>query len=478
MFKSLFSKLLIGYLTIFVITLAALTAAITFIYQSFVFSEKQVALSRGALEVSLQYEAWITGEIGQEGFFKAVDAIGAVMDSKIYVLDVDGEALTQYYASALEESGGGSYIVADLVSIMGGHEVYRRREYSSERDTFMVYHGMPMTVGGSVEGAILQYSPVERIRSGLVQIYMQIWGVGLVMGIFGVLMIYFYSSRTTKSLRELQRAAFQIAAGEPVEDVASPGNDELSRLIRVFNEMKEKLEQIETMRRDFIAGISHELRTPLTSILGFVQGMGDGLVTGEETPAVLNIIQQETRRLINLTGEILDLVKMENGVGEMYPESFRVFEALTFIIGSLNIKEKKPGLRVEMLCPEDLFIVADADRFRQIMLNLLSNAIKYTDPPGMVSVEIARQGRWVKFSVIDTGIGIDADELPLVFERFYRADKSRHSGTGGAGLGLNIAKAMVEQHGGQIGIESTAGQGTTVWFTLPADDMGYAGHTG
>ena len=477
MFKSLFSKLLIGYLTIFVITLAALTAAITFIYQSFVFSEKQVALSRGALEVGLQYEAWITGEIGQEGFFKAVDAIGAVMDSKIYVLDVDGEALTQYYASALED-GGGSYIVADLISIMGGHEVYRRREYSSERDTYMVYHGMPMTVGGSVEGAILQYSPVERIRSGLVQIYMQIWGVGLVMGICGILMIYFYSSRTTKSLRELQRAAFQIASGEPVEDIASPGNDELSRLIRVFNEMKEKLEQIETMRRDFIAGISHELRTPLTSILGFVQGMGDGLVTREETPAVLNIIQQETRRLINLTGEILDLVKMENGVGEMYPERFRVFEALTFIIGSLNIKEKKPGLRVEMLCPEDLFIVADADRFRQIMLNLLSNAIKYTDPPGMVSVEIERQGRWVRFCVIDTGIGIDDDELPLVFERFYRADKSRHSGTGGAGLGLNIAKAMVEQHGGQIGIESTAGQGTTVWFTLPADDTGYAGHTG
>jgi signal transduction histidine kinase len=334
----------------------------------------------------------------------------------------------------------------------------------------MVYHGMPMAVNGAVEGAILQYSPVERIRSGLFQIYMQIWGVGLVMGIVGVILIYLYSARTTKSLRELQRAASQIAAGESAEDIVSPGNDELSHLIQVFNEMKSQLEHIENMRRDFIAGISHELRTPLTSILGFVQGMEDGLVSQKEMPGVLDIIQRETRRLINLTGEILDLVKMENGASELFLERFRVFEALTFIIGSLNIKEKKPGLQVEMLCPEDLYIVADSDRFRQIMLNLLSNAIKYTDPPGVVSVEVERKGRWVLFEVIDTGVGIEAHELPMVFERFYRADKSRRTSTGGVGLGLNIAKVTVEQHGGQIGIESNVNEGTKVWFTMPVGD--------
>ena len=472
--RSLFSKLLMGYLTIFMITLAALTAAITFIYQSFVFSEKENTLSRGALEVVRQYEAWTRGEIGQEGFFKAVDAIGAVMDSKIYVLDVDGEALAEYHASAVTEDTDSSYIVGDLMSIMNGQEVFRRREYSAERDTYMVYHGTPMTADGVAEGAILQYSPVERIRAGLFQIYFQIWGVGLIMGVAGVLVIYLYSARTARFMRELERAANQIAAGEPVEDVATAGSDELSQFIEAFNEMKTKLEQIETMRRDFLASISHELRTPLTSVLGFIQGMEDGLVTKEETPAVLDIIQQETRRLINLTGDILDLVKMENGVGELFPERFRVFEALTFIIGTLNVKEKKPGLQVEMLCPDDLFIVADADRFRQIMLNLLSNAIKYTDPPGKVSVEAERQGRWAAFCVIDTGAGIEAEELPLIFERFYRSDKSRQSSTGGSGLGLSIAKAMVEQHGGQLRIESKTGEGTKAWFTMPmsAEDAG------
>jgi len=470
-FKSVFAKLLIGYLTIFIATLAALTAAITFIYQSFVFSEKQDTLSRGAREVVMQYGAWIRGEIGQEGFYKAVDAIGAVMDSKIYILDVDGDALAEYYAAAGGEINDSSHTVRDLVAIMGGQEIFSRREYSAERDAYMVYHGMPMTVDGAVEGAVLQYSPVERIRSRLLQIYAQIWGVGLITGIAGVMLIYLYSTRTSRSLREIEKAASQIAAGEPVEDIASAGNDELSHLIQVFNEMKARLEQIETMRRDFIASISHELRTPLTSILGFVQGLEDGLVSADEAPAVLNIIQQETRRLINLTGEILDLIKMESGAGELFPERFRVFEALTFIVGSLNIKEKKPGLQVEMLCPEDLFIVADADRFRQIMLNLLSNAIKYTDPPGKIAVEAERHGKWAVFCVIDTGAGIEKDELPLVFERFYRSDKSRHSSSGGSGLGLSIAKAMVEQHGGQIWIESKTGKGTRVWFTMPVDPI-------
>jgi signal transduction histidine kinase len=466
-FKSLFSKLLIGYLTIYIITLAASTAAITFIYQTFVFAEKENSLASGAQQVNDYYVAWLNGGISRESFEKSTDAIGRVMDSVIYTVEAEEDELIRYHEENLAKGVKDSYIIEDLIDIMENGQVFRKENYSVEQDTYMVYHGLSLTVDGVVRGAILQYSPVEQIRSGLLQIYIQIWAAGAIMAVVGIVVIYLYSTRTTRSLRELERAASQIAAGNPVEDIASAGDDELSQLIRVFNEMKEKLEHIEAMRRDFIAGISHELRTPLTSISGFVQGMRDGLVPKEEVPAVLTIIQQETRRLISLTGEILDLVKIENGGEELFLEQFRVFEALTFIVGSLNIKEKKPGLQVEMLCPEEVSIVADSDRFRQIMLNLLSNAIKYTDPPGKISIEVERQDKWVKLGVIDTGIGIEASELPFVFERFYRTDKSRHSSTGGVGLGLNIARAMVEQHRGQIWLESQPGVGTKAWFTMP-----------
>ncbi len=472
MFKSLFSKLLVGYLIIFVLTVAAFSAAMSFIYQGFVFNEKEKALALGGQEVSRQIIAFKQGDISREELETSMDSVGYVMDSRIYALELDKDSLLQQQQQLMEDDlTASSNLIPDLGKIIEGNTVFRKREYSQDLDSYVVFYGMPWTIEGEIQGAILQYSPVEKIRSGILNMYYQIWMLAAAVTAFSVVVIYLYSAKTSKSLRAMERAAAQLASGEPVDDIqAFDSRDELGRLVTAFNIMKQRLEQIETMRRDFIAGISHELRTPLTSILGFVQGIQDGLVPKNEIPGALNIIQDETRRMISLTGEILDLVKLESGSSELYLERFRVFEALAFIIGSLNVNEKKPGLTVEMICPEDLTIWADADRFRQIMLNLLSNAIKYTEAPGQIMVEVEGYDHGVRISVMDTGCGIEAAELPFVFERFYRTDKSRHSSTGGAGLGLNLAKAMVEQHGGTIGIESEAGVGTKIWFTLP--DLG------
>ncbi|GEM_PF-1107546 len=468
MFKSMFSKLLTGYLIIFVLTVAAFSAAMSFIYQGFVFSEKEKALALGGQEVRRQIVAFKQGEISREELETSMDSVGYVMDSRIYALELNKDSLQQQMQMTEDNLSVSSNLIPDLGKIMEGTKVFRKREYSQDLDSYVVFYGMPWELDGEIKGAILQYSPVEKIRSGILDMYYQIWMLAAAVTVFSVVVIYLFSAKTSKSLRAMEKAAAQLASGEPVADIqAFDSRDEIGRLVTAFNTMKQRLVQIETMRRDFIAGISHELRTPLTSILGFVQGIQDGLVPKSEIPGVLKIIQDETRRMISLTGEILDLVKLESGTSELYLERFRIFEALAFIIGSLHVNEKKPGLTVEMICPEDLIIRADADRFRQIMLNLLSNAIKYTDAPGQVMVEVERLERGAKISVADTGCGIEADELPFVFERFYRTDKSRHSSTGGAGLGLNLAKALVEQHGGAIGIESEAGVGTRIWFTLP-----------
>ena len=468
MFKSLFSKLLAGYLIIFVLTLAAFSAAMSFIYQGSMFSEKEKTLELGAEQVNQQIVSLYQGATSREGVDSAIDSIGYMMDSRIYALEIIQEQLLEQREElGAEESG---VLLNDLIIIMEGNTVFRRQKYSPDLDSYMVFYGRPLVMDGVITGAIIQYSPVDQIRAGLYAVYRQIWTMGIAVALLSIAVIYLYAKRISRPIQDMERAAAQLAGGGGmVEDIPVTGNDEISHLAEVFNDMKRKLVQIETMRRDFIAGISHELRTPLTSILGFVQGIQDGLVPKEEVPGALEIIQDETRRMISLTGEILDLVKLENGSSEMYIERFRVFEALTFIVGTLNINEKKPGLAVEMVCPNDLYIRADADRFRQIVLNLLSNAIKYTNPPGQVTIQVDRADDMIRFGVIDTGIGIDEAELPLVFERFYRTDKSRHSSTGGVGLGLNIAKTMVEQHGGRIWIESQLGVGTKVWFTLPAE---------
>ncbi len=471
MFKSLFSKLMAGFLIIFILTLAAFSAVMSFIYQGSMFREKEKTLELGAEQVNQQIVFLYQGATNREGLDSAIDSIGYMMDSRIYALEIVQEQLLER-REEIGEAGEEGALLEDLISIMEGKTVFRRQKYSPELDSYMVFYGRPLTVDGVISGAIIQYSPVDQIRSGLYAVYRQIWTMGVAVAALSIVVIYIYAKRISRPIQDMERAASQLAGGGAVEDIPVTGNDEISHLAEVFNDMKRKLVQIETMRRDFIAGISHELRTPLTSILGFVQGIQDGLVPEKEIPGALEIIQDETRRMISLTGEILDLVKLENGSSEMFPERFRVFEALTFIVGTLNVHEKKPGLSVEMVCPDDLYIRADADRFRQIMLNLLSNAIKYTNPPGTVLIQVERAGDKVRFGVIDTGVGIDEAELPLVFERFYRTDKSRHSSTGGAGLGLNLAKAMVEQHGGKIWIESQPGVGTKVWFTMPAEAEG------
>ena len=466
MFKSMFSKLFTGYLVIFALTLAAFTVGMSFFFQSVVYSDKEKALLRSGQETNRLIRSMYQGNLGVEGLQEALDTIGTGMDARIYALELDIEELT----APQEEGSLSGELLADLISIMEGNIVFRREKYNLPTESYRVFHGMPLLVDDVIRGAVIQYSPVEQVRAGLLQVYRQLWTIGALVALLNGMLIYVYATRTSKSLRDLERAAALIASGERVEDIERVGNDEVAHLIDVFNEMKQKLEQTETNRRNYIAGISHELRTPLTSILGFVQGLSDGLVPAEEAPGVLWIVQEETRRMISLTGEILDLVKLENGTEELFTERFQVFEALTFIIGTLNMKEKKPGVQVEMICAEDIYLRADADRFRQVMLNLLSNAIKYTDSPGNILVEVTRQGKWVRFGVIDTGIGIEKAELPLVFERFYRTDKSRHSTTGGTGLGLNIAKAMVEQHGGRIWLESDGpGKGTRAWFILPVN---------
>lgn len=467
MFKSLFAKFVAGYLIIFMITLAAFSAAMSFIYQEFIFSEKQKALAQGGQEVARQIVAYRNGTIGREELEITMNSVGYVVDARIYALELDLHSLEDQLEEVEIQGNGGSNLIPDLYRMMQGEEVFRKQEYSVELDSYVVFHGMPWSVEGVPKGVVLQYSPVEKIRSGILNMYLQIWLVGGIISLLSAIVIYGYSANVSKPLRAMEKAAAQLASGETVEDIQVVStNDEVGRLVVAFNTMKQKLEQIEKLRIDFIAGISHELRTPLTSLLGFVQGIQDGLVKQEEIPAVLDIVQDETRRMINLTGEILELVKLESGNSELYLEDFRLFEALTFIVGTLNLHEKKPGITLEMICPNDLFVRADADRFRQIMLNLLSNAIKYTEAPGQILIEVEDFGNKVKITVEDSGCGIEKEEIPYVFERFYRTDKSRHSNTGGAGLGLNVTKALVEQHGGEIGIDSDVGIGTKIWFLL------------
>jgi two-component system phosphate regulon sensor histidine kinase PhoR len=273
----------------------------------------------------------------------------------------------------------------------------------------------------------------------------------------------------------------------------SPGNDELGILGKQLNETGEKLqkmfeelqsehvelEKLERIRKDFVINVSHELRTPLASIQGYTETLLDGALEDRENNVkFLNIIRQNAERLARLTADLLTLGRLELKTQKLQPASYYVNPLLEDCIATLRpMADKK---RIDFLyepAPESTEAFCDGEAMHQIMMNLLDNAIKYTPEGGHIAVFAHRvtdpgRGDIVEVGVRDTGIGIPAEELPRLFERFYRVDKARSRALGGTGLGLAIVKHLVRSLGGEVYVDSVANQGSTFRFTLPVQDPG------
>ncbi len=229
-----------------------------------------------------------------------------------------------------------------------------------------------------------------------------------------------------------------------------------------------RIRRLETIRRDFISNLSHELRTPLASLKALTNTLQDGALSDPEAgPRFLSRIHTEVDALAQMAQEMLDLSKIESGQVKLELRAVTPCKLLSSAAERMGQQVKRAGLSLQIDCPSHLPTVqADALRVEQVLINLIHNAVKFTQPGGEVTL-LAEAGQGeVRFGVQDTGMGIPADELPRIFERFYRVDKSRTSG-GGTGLGLSISRHLVELHGGRIWAESVEGKGSTFYFTLP-----------
>ncbi|SFI82184.1 two-component system histidine kinase PnpS [Thermoflavimicrobium dichotomicum] len=235
-------------------------------------------------------------------------------------------------------------------------------------------------------------------------------------------------------------------------------------VVAVFHDLT-AIRRLEQLRKDFVANVSHELKTPITSIRGFAETLLDG---AHQDPAVcrefLEIILDESIRLQRLISDLLDLSRIESKKLHLNKKWVSVQSLIQSVIKTMEDQIREKEMTLDLNIPEDFQIEVDPDRFRQIFINLLSNAITYTSPGGKVMVAAwNKQDHWV-LKVADTGIGIPPEDLPRIFERFYRVDKARARASGGTGLGLAIVKHLVEVHDGKIHVESEVGKGTT--FTL------------
>lgn len=281
------------------------------------------------------------------------------------------------------------------------------------------------------------------------------------------------SRRVVAPVREMMAASSRIADGHYRERVSLSGApephemDELEHLAVRFNQMAEKLEKTETMRRQLIGDVAHELRTPLTTIKGSMEGLMDGVLSTDVQ--TFQQVYQEADRLQRLVDDLQELSMVESGAYELKPIPTQVAELIGASKARLGHQFEEKGVVLEIELPGDLpSVLADRDRISQVLMNLVGNALQYTPRGGTVQIETRRAENEVLISIKDTGIGIPPEHLPHIFTRFYRVDSSRSRAGGGSGIGLTIAKHLIEAHGGRIWAESGGlGQGSVFAITLP-----------
>lgn len=277
----------------------------------------------------------------------------------------------------------------------------------------------------------------------------------------------YVSQRIVRPIRALVGASQRIAAGHYTERLTEGQNDEIGDLTRSFNRMAETLAEAEKVRQQLIADVSHELKTPLASIKGYMEGLQDGVIA--PTPETFELVHREADRLQRLVQDLQELSRAEASQLKLNIQPTSAIDIVKAAMDALYPQFEEENVKLRTALPADAPMVrADPDRVRQVLINLLGNALQYTPSSGEVTVRLAREGTWLRFSVEDTGIGLASQDLERVFQRFYRVDKSRARSSGGSGIGLTISRHIIEAHGGRIWAESAGlGRGSTFCFTLP-----------
>jgi signal transduction histidine kinase len=276
---------------------------------------------------------------------------------------------------------------------------------------------------------------------------------------------YWLSQRIVKPLTQMEDITKDFAAGQLQERLPASEIPEIDQLARSFNQMAESLQDVEQRRRELVSDLSHELRTPITVMRGYLEELATGQV--EPTPQVYGQLAQETRRLERLINDLQELSKAEAGYLPIYFQPIDLRPLLEELVQRFADQLLDEGPDLYLQCPESLpLVLADRDRAEQILVNLIGNAIKYTHQ-GEIVVKAWVKAPYLQIAVQDTGIGIAEESLPQVFERFWRADKSRNQRTGGTGIGLAITKRLVELQGGHIEVHSEEGVGSQFQFCLP-----------
>ncbi|WP_163970456.1 sensor histidine kinase [Oceanobacillus halotolerans] len=324
----------------------------------------------------------------------------------------------------------------------------------------------PVMIEGKHHGHVFMFAPTSYVQKIVDQLGDQFLVAGIITIAATIITIFILSRFITIPIIRLKEATEQLSDGKKPVELHTHRRDELGELTHSITTLSKDLSRLKRERTEFLASISHELRTPLTYMKGYADIASRADVTEEERTEYLTIIREETEHLNGLIKQLFDLAKMDQNKFTIDRENMVLTQFLASLAERIKLAFEAENVTFVYSCPDDTIIYADPGRFQQVLLNILDNARKYASAGTQVTLAVIETEEDVQLVITDQGEGIPKEDLPQLFDRFYRVEKSRSRERGGSGLGLAIANEIIEAHGGTIDIQSKRGEGTSVIISL------------
>lgn len=468
--RTFFVKNFMAYASIILIAFVLAGIAFTYQVRRYSLSEKQAQIKQTAINVAEQtryaLENYSTGmdKIYQLFLLRIANDEGVT----ILITDLYGEVQVRADNSGLITSTGIT-VPSDAVQ-----QVKKTGYYSAVGWLGGLFESESYTVGarcldtaGDLQALVFVSASNDALTGMLSHIMRTFFVIVSISIVVVLIMAYVTSSRMTHPLKTMANAAKEFAHGDFSVRVPEDNRcDEIDELAVSFNNMARDLEQLEELTRGFIGNVSHEFKTPMTTIAGFVDGILDGTIPEDQRDKYLRVISEEVHRLSRMVVRMLDAAKIQSGELLLVTAPFDFSEMASQIILSFEQKLDAKQVDVNVDFDDQLIVQGDRDHVFRAVYNLVDNAVKFIDHGGSLALQAGRDGSMCTFSIKNTGGGIPTEDIPHIFDRFYKADPSRSRDRTGAGLGLYIVKNIINLHGGDISVRSDGGE-TEFSFTLP-----------
>ena len=476
MFKSIFTKYITAFILIMIVSFTVLSVIVGMMMASFYTETNKKtleAVSKTAhdyLEERLNNEGATLGSFIRDNESEVKTYIASVTryhsDVAVFICDEFGKIKvydTDKFSSDFAERSVPQKLIFSLFD----------QPYSSHSDlggllpSKRAVRGIPLKAGDMTVGAVFVCSTEDSINELIESAIQAVVTICVWVLIATLVAVYFISERIISPLKAMSKAARSFASGKLDVRVPVTGRDEISELAVAFNDMAASMMDLEKMRSSFLSNVSHDLRTPMTTISGFIDGMIDGTIPKEKHEYYLKLISNEVKRLSRLVSALLDISRIQAGERKFTESAFDICEMARVILISFEQQIEKKKLDVEFDVESDnIFVSADRDAIYQILYNICDNAVKFSSEGGKYRIKITEKDKRIFVSVYNEGIGIPSDELPHVFERFYKNDKSRSLDKTGVGLGMYIAKSIIDAHNEEIWVKSKYGEYCEFVFTV------------